>query len=548
MAAPMSSGDEKSDTDAIPDYLDPTSASFDPLKALYSPIDPFPHIPSRQFNNLAQFQNFIEGKDAQTRKANEQKKKSGGQQGTITGLAKLRAQAHEAEQERKAAITKKYAGPAERSITQAKRKNMRTVFTKMQGYKKGPLNVLRLCVNDKLRVTVLIRAAVSVRSRCRGYLVAFDKHFNMALMDVDETFIRPAPKRKGIDKKGKQTEAVSSICKDSDRTKSSAKAVRVKSESENRDKQGSDLRKKIDENMEKSDRRSLIDHIKENEDKESSQGQRFSRKLYDSKEATEGYRTSSDSRYVIPRKGDNSDFSYQRDRSDSEGRKDHRSSSGSRRAIDKSESRNSYRSSSNDGQVGERSKTNQRSSSYDKRGKGLDQRWEEHNIRGKEHAKERGKEHDKQKMREPMDDKLNSSTASIASKIGMIDLREKLKKNRLKDSGASQCMSDSENNPSTSRPEHSVSDSESGKQQKEESIRSYSDKCFVSDSESRKHIKEESSKCSNDKTEMSSGLFWPKYKKWTEDRCYAEYEIVERHVNQLFIRGDNVVSIHVEDF
>jgi small nuclear ribonucleoprotein (snRNP)-like protein len=41
--------------------------------------------------------------------------------------------------------------------------------------------------------------------------------------------------------------------------------------------------------------------------------------------------------------------------------------------------------------------------------------------------------------------------------------------------------------------------------------------------------------------------FWPLYKKWTEARCYAEYEIITRHVNQLFIRGDNVVSISIAD-
>ena len=39
--------------------------------------------------------------------------------------------------------------------------------------------------------------------------------------------------------------------------------------------------------------------------------------------------------------------------------------------------------------------------------------------------------------------------------------------------------------------------------------------------------------------------FWPLYKKWTENRCYATYEIVSRHVNQLFVRGDNVVSVAI---
>lgn len=41
--------------------------------------------------------------------------------------------------------------------------------------------------------------------------------------------------------------------------------------------------------------------------------------------------------------------------------------------------------------------------------------------------------------------------------------------------------------------------------------------------------------------------FWPLYKQWAEMRCYAQFEVVDRHVNQLFIRGDNVVSISVAD-
>ena len=43
----------------------------------------------------------------------------------------------------------------------------------------GPVSLLRRCMEEKLKVLVVIRAAVSVRSRCKGYVIAFDKHFNM---------------------------------------------------------------------------------------------------------------------------------------------------------------------------------------------------------------------------------------------------------------------------------------------------------------------------------------------------------------------------------
>ena len=34
-------------------------------------------------------------------------------------------------------------------------------------------------MQERLRVIVVVRAAVAVRSRCRGYVIGFDKHFNM---------------------------------------------------------------------------------------------------------------------------------------------------------------------------------------------------------------------------------------------------------------------------------------------------------------------------------------------------------------------------------
>ena len=39
--------------------------------------------------------------------------------------------------------------------------------------------------------------------------------------------------------------------------------------------------------------------------------------------------------------------------------------------------------------------------------------------------------------------------------------------------------------------------------------------------------------------------FWDLYKTWAEQRCLSKFELLERHVNQLFIRGDNVVSVSI---
>ncbi len=54
----------------------------------------------------------------------------------------------------------------------------------------GPLSVLKRCVDDKTRVRVILRGPVGIRGHCTGYLIAFDKHWNLALVDVDETYTR----------------------------------------------------------------------------------------------------------------------------------------------------------------------------------------------------------------------------------------------------------------------------------------------------------------------------------------------------------------------
>ncbi|CAL1543371.1 unnamed protein product [Lymnaea stagnalis] len=72
-----------------------------------------------------------------------------------------------------------------------KKTKQRNVFSRMEAIS-GPISLLKRCVEERLHVRVKTRAAVSVRSICRGYIVAFDKYFNMAMIDVDEIYKRPA--------------------------------------------------------------------------------------------------------------------------------------------------------------------------------------------------------------------------------------------------------------------------------------------------------------------------------------------------------------------
>ncbi|CAG5131917.1 unnamed protein product, partial [Candidula unifasciata] len=84
----------------------------------------------------------------------------------------------------------KDSSDASRSSRQKSTK-VRNVFTRMENMA-GPLRVLTRCVQEHLQIRVMTRGAVTVKSICRGYVVAFDKHFNIALIDVDEIYRRPA--------------------------------------------------------------------------------------------------------------------------------------------------------------------------------------------------------------------------------------------------------------------------------------------------------------------------------------------------------------------
>ncbi|CAI9738715.1 Hypothetical predicted protein [Octopus vulgaris] len=78
--------------------------------------------------------------------------------------------------------------PAEKQQSRHKR----NLFTRMETHDQvGPLSLLRRCVYEKHRVKVWTRSAGYIRGFCQGFIVAYDKHLNMAMIDVDETYRKP---------------------------------------------------------------------------------------------------------------------------------------------------------------------------------------------------------------------------------------------------------------------------------------------------------------------------------------------------------------------
>lgn len=84
------------------------------------------------------------------------------------------------------------AGSSQVSLVQRNFKQRRTVLARMSeiGKSRGPLSRIATFCHRKQRVKVYIRSAVSIRGHCEGYIIAFDKHWNLVMDDVDEVWTR----------------------------------------------------------------------------------------------------------------------------------------------------------------------------------------------------------------------------------------------------------------------------------------------------------------------------------------------------------------------
>jgi small nuclear ribonucleoprotein (snRNP)-like protein len=75
------------------------------------------------------------------------------------------------------------------SLENSKRPKQLPAFAQLAAdYETGPFCVLHTAFVKRQRIRVLIRYVNGIRGTLTGYLIAFDKHFNMILKDVDEVY------------------------------------------------------------------------------------------------------------------------------------------------------------------------------------------------------------------------------------------------------------------------------------------------------------------------------------------------------------------------
>ncbi|XP_018611830.1 U7 snRNA-associated Sm-like protein LSm11 isoform X2 [Scleropages formosus] len=183
---------DEADNADIDSKLDVSSDQFDPLLALYSPEIRLPYPNIRCFNNISEYESFLKGGRGRAKPQNVEKKRRKAQKGVadperIERLKKLMVNAAPAEEQEEGEPGG--GGASRRSVRM--RKAPKNVLTRMPLHTGSPLGELFRCVQERIRVKVHIRTFKGLRGVCSGFVVAFDKFWNLAMVDVDETYRKP---------------------------------------------------------------------------------------------------------------------------------------------------------------------------------------------------------------------------------------------------------------------------------------------------------------------------------------------------------------------
>ncbi|XP_066053230.1 U7 snRNA-associated Sm-like protein LSm11 [Chamaea fasciata] len=174
-----------------PGRLDVSSSRFDPLLALYSPRTPLPFPAAPCFNNLAEYESFQRG----LRRPGGRRAATARRGATAARGSRRGPPAADPERIQRLRSLMVNPGPeqeaAEGGTATRRRRAPRNVLTRMPLHEGSPLGELHRCIRDGVRINVHIRTFKGLRGVCTGFLVAFDKFWNMALTDVDETYRKP---------------------------------------------------------------------------------------------------------------------------------------------------------------------------------------------------------------------------------------------------------------------------------------------------------------------------------------------------------------------
>jgi len=166
---------------AVPqEALDPLSSAFNPKLVLYARENDLkiPDPGALQLDNIKKYLTILQSsKSAQDHLA--------------------QAQATAAERERYRVLEQEFINREREAARRKSTKPMNKDKPKWQWNvvermaridPSGPLHLLKRCLQERVRVRVVIRRFGGVRGHVHGLLMAFDQHFNMVLAEVIETY------------------------------------------------------------------------------------------------------------------------------------------------------------------------------------------------------------------------------------------------------------------------------------------------------------------------------------------------------------------------
>jgi len=167
------------------------SENFDPLAALYA--EDQDKCEGLVFQSVSQCESYFSRKDKREKKVDEEKVDALPKDETLLPGEGRMVPMEAMPERRMSAILKDPSSSV--TMPSRPRRPLRNVLTRMDEVEEGPLSLLRRAVKDGIRVRVWTRSHVYIRGICSGFLVAYDKHVNLAMTDVDEEFLIPKSTR-----------------------------------------------------------------------------------------------------------------------------------------------------------------------------------------------------------------------------------------------------------------------------------------------------------------------------------------------------------------
>ncbi|KAJ1520691.1 hypothetical protein ONE63_003793 [Megalurothrips usitatus] len=190
----MSKGNSGSSSSSD-ESLDPTSEKFDALKALYSKKVKVPVPQALTLDNLAKYvtlQKQMQGKAPVPKPKDDSKpKRKPGSKMPGAGTSLGAGTSSDAQSDYNPRFL-----PHQQMIKATPKAPKQNLLTRMTKYK-PPFASLWEAVSaePRRRIRVVTRDEHGIHGRLEGYLVLFDKHWNLAMTDVSEVYYRTAPRR-----------------------------------------------------------------------------------------------------------------------------------------------------------------------------------------------------------------------------------------------------------------------------------------------------------------------------------------------------------------